>query len=100
MTFEELEGVFRDADMNTYLIAKQQEVSDTHTIVNLQGKIDKQYVVSFQVRVKRCLFQCLRHANPSTHEYFSSQPSLAEPNSQKAGQRRQRRMSRALQKQV
>ena len=34
--------------MNTYLIAKAQEVADTHTIVNLQGKIDQEYVVSIQ----------------------------------------------------
>ena len=34
--------------MNTYLIAKQQEVSDTHTIVNLQGNIDQEFVVSIQ----------------------------------------------------
>lgn len=34
--------------MNTYLIAKQQEVSDTHTIVNLQGKQDQEYVISIQ----------------------------------------------------
>ena len=34
--------------MNTHLIAKQQEVSDTHTIVNLQGKIDQKFVVSIQ----------------------------------------------------
>lgn len=34
--------------MKTYLIAKKQEVSETHTIVNLQGKVDQTYVVSFQ----------------------------------------------------
>lgn len=45
---EELETVFREAGMNTYLIAKEQEVSDTHTIVNLQGKIDMKYSVSIQ----------------------------------------------------
>ena len=38
--------------MKTFLIAKQQEVSDTHTIVNLQGKIDQKYVVSFQFSAK------------------------------------------------
>lgn len=52
VTFEELEQVFRDASMNTYLIAKQQEVSDTHTIINLQGKKDQTYVVSFQFSPK------------------------------------------------
>ena len=34
--------------MNTFLIAKQQEVADTHTIVNLQGKGDQKYAVSIQ----------------------------------------------------
>lgn len=34
--------------MKTYLIAKKQEVSDTHTIVNLQGTEDQEYVVSVQ----------------------------------------------------
>ncbi|KAK6396479.1 hypothetical protein LTR65_009563 [Meristemomyces frigidus] len=52
VTFEELEQVFRDAEMNTHLIAKQQEVSDTHTIVNLQGQIDQEYVVSIQFSAK------------------------------------------------
>ena len=48
MTFEELHQVFRDSDMKTHLIAKAQEVKDTHTIVNLQGKIDQEFVVSIQ----------------------------------------------------
>lgn len=48
LTFEELETVFREADMKTHLIAKEQAVSDTHTIVNLQGKIDMKYAVSIQ----------------------------------------------------
>jgi len=38
--------------MNTHLIAKQQEVADTHTIVNLQGRIDQEYVVSIQFSSK------------------------------------------------
>jgi len=38
--------------MNTHLIAKQQEVSDTHTIVNLQGQQDQEYVVSIQFSAK------------------------------------------------
>jgi hypothetical protein len=48
LTFPELESGFRDAFMNTYLIGKEQQVSDTHTIVNLQGEGDKTYVVSIQ----------------------------------------------------
>ena len=38
--------------MNTYLIAKEQAVSDTHTIINLQGKIDQKYAVSVQHTAK------------------------------------------------
>ncbi|KAK5735184.1 hypothetical protein LTR17_008352 [Elasticomyces elasticus] len=52
LRFEELEQVFRDAEMNTYLIAKQQEVGKTHTIVNFQGKEDQEYVVSIQFSAK------------------------------------------------
>ncbi|KAK3651523.1 hypothetical protein LTR56_005665 [Elasticomyces elasticus] len=52
ITFEELEQVFRDAEMNTYLIAKQQDVGKAHTIVNFQGKEDQEYVVSIQFSAK------------------------------------------------
>lgn len=52
LTFEDLEQTFRSAGMNTHLIAKQQEVSDTHTIVNLQGKIDQEFTVSIQFGAK------------------------------------------------
>ncbi|KAK0933638.1 hypothetical protein LTR29_014810 [Friedmanniomyces endolithicus] len=48
VTFEELESVFRGSDFNTHLIAKLQEVADTHTIVNIQGQIDQEFVVSIQ----------------------------------------------------
>ena len=52
ITFSELESAFREDNMHTHLIAKEQEVSDTHTIVNLQGKIDQKYVVSVQFSAK------------------------------------------------
>ncbi|KAI6883293.1 hypothetical protein KC360_g5564 [Hortaea werneckii] len=52
VTFEELENVFRESEMNTHLIAKEQEVSDTHTIVNLAGQQDQKYVVSIQFSEK------------------------------------------------
>ncbi|KJY00586.1 hypothetical protein TI39_contig322g00007 [Zymoseptoria brevis] len=48
LTLVDLEATFREADFNTFLIAKEQEVSDTHTIVNFQGKPDQKYVLSFQ----------------------------------------------------
>ncbi|KAI7574770.1 hypothetical protein KC343_g22944, partial [Hortaea werneckii] len=52
VTFEELENVFRESEMHTHLIAKEQEVSDTHTIVNLAGQQDQKYVVSIQFSEK------------------------------------------------
>ena len=58
VTLDELEGVFREARMNTHLIAKEQTISDTHTIVNLQGMIDQKYAVSIQFtdKPKRAAF--------------------------------------------
>ena len=38
--------------MNTFLIAKKQDIADTHTIVNLQGQPDQKYVLSFQKSAK------------------------------------------------
>ena len=38
--------------MKSHLIAKQQEIADTQTIVNLQGQRDQKYVVSFQFQAK------------------------------------------------
>lgn len=52
LTLTELEQTFRDAEMNTFLIAKEQAIADTHTIVNLQGKSGLKYVVSFQFSAK------------------------------------------------
>ncbi|RMY54795.1 hypothetical protein D0865_04528, partial [Hortaea werneckii] len=52
VTFEELENVFRESEMHTHLIAKEQEVSDTHTIVNLAGEQDQKFVVSIQFSEK------------------------------------------------
>lgn len=45
--------------MNTHLIAKVQEISDTHTIVNLQGKDGQKFVVSIQwsAKPKRAAFK-------------------------------------------
>lgn len=52
LTIEELEQAFREAEFNTFVIAKQQEVSDMHTIVNLQGIPGQEFVVSFQFSAK------------------------------------------------
>lgn len=52
LTFEDCEKAFRESEMKTFLIAKQQEVSDTHTIVNLQGEPGQEFVISFQFGAK------------------------------------------------
>lgn len=52
VTFQDLEKAFRDAEMNTFLIAKQQGISITHTIVDLQGKIDQKFVIAIQFSSK------------------------------------------------
>lgn len=51
-TLEAAEKAFRENDFNTFLVAKQQEVSDTHTIVNLQGVPAQEFVVMFQFSIK------------------------------------------------
>jgi hypothetical protein len=53
--------------MNTYLIAKQQEIADTHTIINLQGSAGQKYVLScqFSSRPRRAAFA---QGWPSTDE--------------------------------
>ncbi|KAJ9624797.1 hypothetical protein H2203_004747 [Taxawa tesnikishii (nom. ined.)] len=48
VTLADLEQGFRDNNFNTYLIAKEQEIFGTHTIVDLKGQTGRQYVVSFQ----------------------------------------------------
>lgn len=48
----ELENAFREAKLNTYLIAKEQTLSALHTIVSLQGEPDQKYVLSFQFSQK------------------------------------------------
>lgn len=52
LTLPELEAVFRENEMNIFLIAKTQEVAKTHTIVNLQGQIDQTYALSIQLSAK------------------------------------------------
>lgn len=48
LTLYDLESSFRDANFNTYLIGKEQAISVTHTIVNLEGKPGQKFVVSVQ----------------------------------------------------
>lgn len=75
LTFEDLEGTFRSDNMNTYLIAKQQEVSDIHTIVNLQGKIDQKFTVSIQFQQK-----------PRRAKFAEDWPSSPEENMERLGE--------------
>ena len=92
LTFEELEEVFRDSKMNTHLIAKEQAVSDTHTIVNLQGKVDMKYSVSIQFsdKPRRAAFAVQRREYLASHrswlhrgsygpEVFQLQPCVPIP---------------------
>ncbi|GAM91025.1 hypothetical protein ANO11243_090720 [Dothideomycetidae sp. 11243] len=69
LTFVDMERELRDAGMNTHLIAKEQPVSDTMTIVNLQGKVDCKYVVSFQYSYK-----------PTRPKFATGWPSSPEDN--------------------
>ena len=57
MAFPELtapafETSLRDNNMNFHIIAMKQEISDTHTIINLQGEKDQEYALSFQLSDK------------------------------------------------
>lgn len=72
LTFADMEKEFRDANMNTHLIAKEQPVSDTMTIVNLQGKKGMKYVVSFQFSDK-----------PARPKFAAGWPSSQEENIQR-----------------
>ena len=54
LTLYDLESSFRDAGFKTFLIAKEQAISVTHTIVNLEGKPGQKFVVSLQWADKPC----------------------------------------------
>jgi len=69
LTFADLEKELRAAGMNIHIIAKEQSISDTMTIVNLQGKKDCKYVVSFQYGYK-----------PSRPRFAAGWPLSAEDN--------------------
>lgn len=71
-TFVDLEDGFRANGFKTHLIAKEQEISETHTIVNLQGKTGCKYVVSFQLSDK-----------PRRPKFAAGWPSSKEENLQR-----------------
>lgn len=48
MDFNSLQIAMREIHLNTWLVAIEKEASDVHAIVNLQGKSDCKYVVSYQ----------------------------------------------------
>jgi hypothetical protein len=75
LRFEELEETFRKAKMNTHLVAKEQQVSDTHTIMNLQGRAGQTYVVSFQFSSK-----------PRRAKFAEGWPSTSEENMSRLGE--------------
>ncbi|KAI9694524.1 MAG: hypothetical protein M1822_000140 [Bathelium mastoideum] len=47
VTYLELEHHFRDNNFNTFIIAREMPIPDVYTCVNLHGKTDCKYVVSF-----------------------------------------------------
>lgn len=69
VTWTELEAVFRESKMNTFLIAKQQEISEAYIIVNLQGEKGQEYTVSFQFSPR-----------PRRAKFAEGWPSSAEEN--------------------
>ncbi|KAH0563372.1 hypothetical protein GP486_002062 [Trichoglossum hirsutum] len=51
-TYKDLEEAFRGSDFSVYLIAIVKEVMPTSTLMNLQGKIDCKYAVTYQFSAK------------------------------------------------
>lgn len=51
-TWADVEECCRENNLKIYLIAKVQETADTHTIIDLQGQGDRDFVVTFQTSNK------------------------------------------------
>lgn len=51
-SFAEVEKALRDDKLNVYLVARKQDIESTMTIVDLQGNIDREYVVGFYFSLK------------------------------------------------
>ncbi|KAI9763684.1 MAG: hypothetical protein M1840_009157 [Geoglossum simile] len=51
-TYKELEDAFRSSNLSVYLIAVEKEVIATSTIINLQGKMDCKYLVTYHFSPK------------------------------------------------
>ncbi|KAH0538955.1 hypothetical protein FGG08_004470 [Glutinoglossum americanum] len=47
-TYKDLEEAFRSSNFKVYLIALEKEVIATSTLMNLQGKIDCKYAITYQ----------------------------------------------------
>jgi hypothetical protein len=47
VTYKELERSFRTNNMESHIIAYEQEVTDTFTLMDLQGNLDRKYTVGF-----------------------------------------------------
>ncbi|PNS19154.1 DNA-binding protein HEXBP [Sphaceloma murrayae] len=69
LTFVEMEKELRAAGLFFHLVAKEQPIADTKTIVNLQGQKDCTYVISFQAGYK-----------PTRPKFASGWPASAEDN--------------------
>ncbi|KAI1006495.1 hypothetical protein K3495_g1725 [Podosphaera aphanis] len=47
-TYQDLEQAFRDQDIGIYLIAMEKELAETFTNMDMQGKIDKTYSITWR----------------------------------------------------
>lgn len=68
-TYLELEGAFRSNLMNTHIIASEKEITDTFTLMDLQGNLDRKYTVGFFLSDK-----------PQRNKMLAGWPESAEQN--------------------
>lgn len=74
LTFADMEKELRSAGLNVHIIAKEQTLSDTVTVIDLQGVKDRKYVVSLQYSYK-----------PTRPKFAAGWPSSPEENLQRLG---------------
>ncbi|KAI9712218.1 MAG: hypothetical protein M1812_006953 [Candelaria pacifica] len=73
-TYQQLEKTFRENSFNVHLIAIEKEIPATHVIVDLQGKLDCQYQVSYH-----------RSAKPRIPGSAAKWPTTPEENMERLG---------------
>ncbi|GAB7345792.1 hypothetical protein MBLNU457_4055t1 [Dothideomycetes sp. NU457] len=72
MDFVAVEDKLRSENFQTYLIAKKDDLAGVHTLVDLQGKIDCAFVVTFQ-----------RSARPRRQAFAAGWPESPEENKER-----------------